>query len=95
MPSPAAIIASDHNDINVNGSVLAYWSGDRADLVALQAASGMDQNSISKGVIFQNANAGDLHLAAPSDDDDDLIGTLLTEVGDDIDKDPRVRPYMA
>ncbi|MBE0645836.1 MAG: T9SS type A sorting domain-containing protein, partial [Bacteroidetes bacterium] len=34
------------------------------------------------------------HLAAPSDDDNDLIGTLLSEVTDDIDNDPRVRPYM-
>jgi hypothetical protein len=54
----------------------------------------MDQNSISKPVSFANMAAGDLHLAAPSDDDDDLIGTLLTEVTDDIDNDPRVRPYM-
>ena len=45
VPSPSAIIASDDNDIFTRGSVLAYWSGDRANLLALQTASGMDPNS--------------------------------------------------
>ncbi|MBE0643706.1 MAG: T9SS type A sorting domain-containing protein [Bacteroidetes bacterium] len=94
VPSPAAIIESDYNDLYASGPVLAYWSGDRANLLALQTASGMDAASVSKSVSFADYSTGDLHLAAPSDDDDDLIGTLLSQVGDDIDKDPRVRPYM-
>ncbi|MBE0643078.1 MAG: T9SS type A sorting domain-containing protein [Bacteroidetes bacterium] len=94
VPSPAAISASDYNDIVAAGSVLAYWGGDRANLLALQTASGMDAASVSKDVTFYDYTAGDLHLAAPSDDDNDLIGTILSEVTDDIDNDPRVRPYM-
>jgi len=58
------------------------------------AASDMNQNAVSKPVSFADVTTGDLHLTAPSDDDDDLIGILLTEVTDDIEGDPRVRPYM-
>jgi len=92
--SPSAIIASDYNDIITNGNVLAYWSGDRANLLALQTASGKDQNSVTKDITFADVSTGDFHLSYPSDDDNDLIGSLLTEVTDDIDNDPRVRPYM-
>jgi hypothetical protein len=91
--SPAAVIASDYNDIYTQGAILAYWSGDRADINALRAASGMDQHSLSKAATFRDAANGDLHLAGGSEDDDDLVGTLLTAVTDDIDHDPRVRPY--
>ncbi|MBE0643197.1 MAG: T9SS type A sorting domain-containing protein, partial [Bacteroidetes bacterium] len=70
------------------------WAGNRANLLALQTASGMDQNSVSKDITFLDYSSGDLHLAAPSDDDNDLIGTMLSQVTDDIDNDPRVRPYM-
>ncbi|MBE0646013.1 MAG: hypothetical protein IH600_18165, partial [Bacteroidetes bacterium] len=94
VPSPTAIVESDYNNIVAAGPVLAYWSGDRANLLALQTASGMDAASVSKDVTFLDYTSGDLHLAAPSDDDNDLIGTLLSEVTDDIDNDPRVRPYM-
>jgi len=74
--------------------VLAYWGGDRANLPALQAASGKDAHSVSIPVSFADPATGNLHLIAPSDDDDNLIGTLLTTVTDDIDNEPRVRPYM-
>ncbi|MBE0643196.1 MAG: hypothetical protein IH600_03885, partial [Bacteroidetes bacterium] len=47
VPSPAAISASDYNNIVAAGSVLAYWSGDRANLLALQTASCMDAASVS------------------------------------------------
>jgi len=88
------IIESDHNNIYTTGTVLAYWGADRANLAALQAASGMDGNSVSKPVSFADPAVGNLHLIAPSDDDDDLIGMLLPTVTDDIDLEPRVRPYM-
>ena len=86
-------IASDYNVFYSNGSFLAYWNGNRADLAALQTASGMDQHSISKTVFFENPNAGDLHLSGPSEDDTDLFGTLLKEVTIDIDHEARVNPY--
>jgi hypothetical protein len=92
--TPTAITSSDYNNIYAAGPVLAYWGGNRATLQELRNASGMDMNSISKTVSFANESLGDLHLATPSDDDDDLIGTLMTAVTDDIDNDPRVRPYM-
>ncbi|MDT8324511.1 MAG: hypothetical protein RRA94_10385, partial [Bacteroidota bacterium] len=91
--SPSAITASDYNLLYSNGSNLAYWSGNRTDLAALQTASGMDANSISKTVSFVDEFNGDLHLASPSDDDTDLFGTLLPEVVDDIDGEKRVNPY--
>lgn len=89
----SAILESDYNDIYAAGPVLAYWGGNQATLVDLQTASGMDLNSVSKAPSFADVTNGDLHLVAPSDDDADLIGTLLPEVTEDIDGDPRVRPY--
>ncbi|MCZ7556426.1 MAG: T9SS type A sorting domain-containing protein [Bacteroidia bacterium] len=88
------VVESDYNNILSSGANLAYWNGNRANLAALQAASAMDANSVSKPVSFADPATGNLHLIAPSDDDDDLIGTLLPTVTDDIDKEPRVRPYM-
>jgi hypothetical protein len=88
------IVESDYNNIHTNGTVLAYWNADRANLSALQTGSGRDANSVSKPVSFADYMTGNLHLVAPSDDDDDLIGVLLPTVTDDIDKEPRVRPYM-
>jgi hypothetical protein len=88
------VVQSDYNNLRTNGANLAYWSANRANLLALQTASGMDANSVSKPVSFADVATGNLHLIAPSDDDDDLIGTLLPTVTDDIDKEPRVRPYM-
>ncbi len=91
--SPSIITASDYNAFYTNGSVMAYWSGNRANLAALQAASGMDQHSVSKAITFKNPLIGDLHLDAPSDDDTDLFGILLPEVTIDIDHQNRVNPY--
>ncbi|MCZ7556429.1 MAG: hypothetical protein M5R41_08515 [Bacteroidia bacterium] len=88
------IVESNNNNIYGTGANLAYWNGNRNNLAALQAASGMDGASVSKPVSFADAFTGDLHLVAPSDDDDDLIGVLLQEVTEDIDEEPRVRPYM-
>jgi len=88
------VVESDYNNLRSNGTNLAYWGGTRSNLAALQVASGKDGNSVSKPVSFADPSVGDLHLVAPSDDDDDLIGALLQEVTDDIDEEPRVRPYM-
>ena len=90
----ANVLESDHNNWHSMGANLAYWAGARANLAALQAASGKDGNSVSKIVSFADVAAGNMHLIAPSDDDDDLIGVTLPAVTDDIDLEPRVRPYM-
>ena len=84
---------SDYNLWYTTGNTLAYWAGNRANLGALQAYTGMDANSISKTVTFKDYYTGDLHLASPSDDDTDLFGTLLSQVTLDIDHEQRVNPY--
>ena len=91
--TPTAIIEMDYNAYYTGGTNLGYWLGARANVAAWQAASGKDANAVSKVVSFKNPAIGDLHLIAPSEDDDDLVGTLLPEVTEDIDHDPRVRPY--
>ena len=42
----AAINVSNYNNLYTNGAVLAYWTADRANLAALQTASGKDQQQI-------------------------------------------------
>jgi hypothetical protein len=88
------IITSNYNLYYSTGSSLAYWNTTVANLAALQAASGKDQNSIYKTVNFANPTNGDLHLVGASQDDVALTGTPLTEVTVDIDGEPRARPYM-
>ncbi len=60
--SPAAIAQSDYNDLYTAGPKFAYWSGDKANLAALQNASNKDTNSISANPLF-NATT-DLHTGA-------------------------------
>jgi hypothetical protein len=88
------VAQSDYNNWYSAGVNLAYWGAARTNLAALRAASAKDANSVSKPVSFADIMTGDLHLVAPSDDDDDLIGVMLPTVVDDIDREPRVRPYM-
>ncbi len=90
---PAAIVESDYNVFYSGGANLAYWSGNRANLAALQAASGKDANSITKPITFKDLPTGDLHLAGASENDVALTGLLMPEVTDDYDGDPRVIPY--
>ncbi len=91
--TPNAIVEMDYNAYYTGGANLGYWLGNRNNLAAWQAASAKDANAVSKVVSFRNPATGDLHLISPSEDDDDLVGTLLPEVTEDIDHDPRVRPY--
>jgi hypothetical protein len=88
------VTASDYNNYFTTGSTLAYWNGTRANLAALQAATGRDQNSVSQPVFFANPTQGDLHLVGASQDDPVLTGTPLPEVTVDIDGEPRARPYI-
>ncbi len=89
------VSASNYNLYYTNGTSVAYWDGaNRANLTALQTISLMDANSKSKQVTFANAFGGNLHLAGASEDDADLYGSLLPDITDDIDGDPRVLPYI-
>jgi len=56
----------------------------------------MDQNSHSERIWFQNAAENDLHLSGTSFVDENLHGTFLAEVTDDIDGEPRhpTTPFM-
>lgn len=81
---PSAVSESDFNNIWAAGPQVAIWNGGQGELSDLQAASGMDLNSIS---VFPNyLSDTDLHTASPY-----LAGagTSLTEVTTDIDGDVR------
>jgi hypothetical protein len=91
--TPTAITEMDYNAYYTTGVNLGWWNGNRTNLAAWQTASGRDANAVSKPISFKDTFSGDLHLVAPSDDDNDLVGILMPEVTDDIDGDPRVRPY--
>jgi hypothetical protein len=90
--NPASVIVtSNYNDFYTTGSNLAYWNGNRADLLALQTASGKDINSISLNPKFFSAS--DLHVL---EGQIDSTATPLALVSDDIDGDARdvSRPDM-
>lgn len=80
----AAIGTSNYNNFYTNGSVLAYWSADRATLAALQTASSKDANSRSAHPGFYSPV--DLHTYGI-----DLYnaGTPLASVSVDIDGESR------
>ena len=88
------VTASNYNLYYTTGATLAYWNGTAANIAALRALTGRDQNSVSAPVNFANPNAGDLHLVGASQDDPLLTGTMLPEVTTDIDGEPRARPYI-
>jgi hypothetical protein len=91
--TPTGVSEMDYNAYYTTGVNLGWWNGNRTNLAAWQTASGRDANAVSKPISFRDTFSGDLHLVAPSDDDNDLVGVLMPEVTDDIDHDPRVRPY--
>ncbi|PLW95316.1 MAG: hypothetical protein C0592_00440, partial [Marinilabiliales bacterium] len=80
----SAIVASDYNNYYTTGANIAYFSGDRTDLAALQTASGMDANSLSIDPIYNSST--DLHTYNPY-----LYGagTPITGITTDIDGDIR------
>ena len=96
--TPTAVVASDYNLYYGTANILGVWGTSAAqaynNLAGLQAASGMEGNSVSKTVSFAAPLLGDLHLVYPSEDDTDLFGTLLNNVTDDIDHEARIQPYM-
>ncbi len=87
----------DYNIYNQAGPYFAYVypTGTTYSSFALyQAGTGRDMNSKIWTVQFADQANGDFHLAGASQNDMNVIGTLLPEVTDDIDKDPRVLPYI-
>ncbi len=82
--APNAVIESDFNNIWAAGPQVAVWNGAQGELSDLQAASGMDLNSIS---VFPNyLSETDLHTASPYLNG---AGTPLTEITTDIDGEAR------
>jgi hypothetical protein len=92
--STTAIAASNYNNIYSTGSHYAYWNGAKANLTALQSASGKDGNSISIDPSFMSKY--DLHVtsvglnakATPitwvtTDIDGALRDTLTPDIGAD------------
>nr|MBC8343850.1 hypothetical protein [Bacteroidota bacterium] len=82
--TPTAILSSDYNDFYVSGTNLAYWSGNRTSLTALQTASSKDANSVNINPPFTSSS--DLHLMGTTLS---ALGTPITSVTVDIDGTPR------
>ena len=87
----ANLQASDGNVLYPGaGAILVVAGGTpHATLVSWQAASGLDANSRSFPLAFQNAGVGDLHLAASSDGDPRLAGQPGTGILADFDGETR------
>ncbi|MFZ4400811.1 MAG: GEVED domain-containing protein [Bacteroidales bacterium] len=78
--TPTAITQSNYNNIYTTGSILGYWTANKATLADLQAASSKDANSVSVNPMFTSAT--DLHLLSTG------LSTLATPIigiTDDID----------
>jgi hypothetical protein len=80
----AGIHITDFNDVYSKGPTLGYWNSVVADLTALQAASGMEANSVSADPLFYSS--GDLHVNGPAINN---IGIPLAALNIDIDGQPR------
>lgn len=93
----SGILESDYNLIYTpSGKAAWYGNANQATLADLQAASGMEANSVTAQVFFTDAAAGDLHLTGASLGDTTLAGLALPEVPTDIDGQERnlISPYM-
>lgn len=82
--TPTAINTSNYNNYYTQGTNLAYWSGIRPTLGALQVFSGKDANSMAIDPFFYSAS--DLHSLASG-----MNGAAmpLADVTTDIDGEPR------
>lgn len=61
--NPAAVTVSDYNVLHTTGAKLANWNGDHANLAALRAVSGKENNSFSFAPVF--VSDSDLHTFQP------------------------------
>ncbi|MFC2111514.1 right-handed parallel beta-helix repeat-containing protein, partial [Bacteroidota bacterium] len=82
--NPAGISTLDYNNYYTTGPTLAYWSGNRSNLTALQTVSGKDANSLSVDPTFNSAT--DLHTSNPFLNN---AGTPIAVITDDIDGETR------
>lgn len=87
----------DYNNLYKTGTVnahIGYSGGNRTTLADWQSATSKDAHSVSKSVTF--VSASDLHLSGASIGDNDLAGTPIALVTNDIDGDARhaLFPYM-
>ncbi|MCF8297939.1 MAG: right-handed parallel beta-helix repeat-containing protein [Saprospiraceae bacterium] len=80
----AQVASTDYNNYYATGSYLAYWGGNRADLLALQTANSMDANSVS--INPEYSSDIDLHAFSMAMEN---LGTPLAEVTTDIDGEAR------
>lgn len=82
--TPGSLNISDYNNLFTNGSLLAYWTADRSNLAALQAASLKDvhSKSVNPGYITTtNLHTYQLGIVAS--------GNPVTGITTDIDNDIR------
>ncbi len=80
----SALLTSDYNNLYATGTNLAYWSGNRATLAALQSAS--SKETYSKSVDPQFVSATELHINTI---DLNAAATPVSNVTVDIDNEPR------
>ncbi len=95
-PNPAGL-TSDYNNFYSAGNVLGWYDlANRNTLAAWQTATGQDANSVSVDVSFVDEVNGNLRLTGPSIGDESLIGTPISGIDTDIDKNMRdaLYPYM-
>jgi len=85
------ITSSDHNNIYSTGSLVVKSDNVDYNTVAAYAlVSGFDADSTEQVVTFvSTGGTNDLHLAAPSDNDVDLLSPTLASVSADYDGDIR------
>ncbi len=98
-PNPAGL-TSNYNNFYSSGNtfnVLGYYNGmNRPTLAAWRTATGQDANSVSVDVSFVDEVNGNLRLTGPSIGNESLIGTPISGIDTDIDKNMRdaLYPYM-
>jgi parallel beta-helix repeat protein len=85
--STNAVQGSDHNNFFAPNGVLAFWSGNRTTLEALQTSSGYDANSYAIDPLFVSEH--DLHVNSAILNGS---GLAIDGISDDIDGEERGTP---
>ncbi len=76
----STITSIDYNNYYSSGPYLAYWSGTRYTLSALQSASNMDSHSLNNNISFYSSE--NLHVSGSSLNN---MGTPISGITEDID----------
>ena len=87
----ASITSSNFNNLHTTGATVVKWDGvNYANIADYSTATGRGLDSTSKFITFADISGlNDLHLAAPSNSDTDLVATVLPSVSEDFDGDTR------